>query len=82
VVSAIDPNRSMLWEGKNTMWAWRLYKLDEKHTRLVTRVRMHYDLMSRWIIFDLVFDPGDFVMMRKMLLGIKRRAEASASDRT
>jgi hypothetical protein len=81
VVSAIDPNRSMLWEGKNTTWAWRLYKLDEKHTRLVTRVRMHYDLTSRWIIFDLVFDPGDFVMMRKMLLGIKRRAEASASKR-
>jgi hypothetical protein len=80
-VKAIDPNQSMLWEGKNTTWAWRLDKLDEKHTRLVTRVRMHYDLMSPWVIFDLVFDPGDFVMMRKMLLGIKRRAEASASNK-
>jgi len=45
-VKAIDPNRSMLWEGKNTTWAWRLYKLDERRTRLVTRVHMHYDLMS------------------------------------
>src|SRR5205807_2155421 len=35
-----------LWEGKNTTWAWRLYKLDERRTRLVTRVHMHYDLMS------------------------------------
>jgi len=45
-VKAIDPNRSMLWESKNTTWAWRLYKLDERRTRLVTRVHMHYDLMS------------------------------------
>jgi hypothetical protein len=80
-VKAIDPNRSMLWEGKNTTWAWRLDKLDQRHTRLVTRVHMHYDLTSPWIIFDLLFDPGDFVMMRKMLLGIKQRSESGASER-
>jgi hypothetical protein len=38
--------------------------------------------MSPWIVFDLMFDPGDFVMMRKMLLGIKQRAEAGASKTT
>jgi hypothetical protein len=80
-VRAIDPDRSMLWVGKNATWAWRLYRVDERRTRLVTRVRMRYEWASPWVFFDLLFDPGDFVMMRKMLLGIKRRAEAEGTKR-
>ena len=79
---SIDPNRSMLWTfnhfGSPT-WAWGLYPLDDEHTRLVTRLRIHYNWLSPWIIFMLVLvDAGDFVMMRKCMLGIKRRAEELA----
>jgi len=74
-VRAIDSNRSMLWVGKNVTWSWTLRKLDVRHTRLVTRVHLHYAWVSPSIFSDLLFDPGDFVMMRRMLLGIKQRAE-------
>jgi hypothetical protein len=76
-VKLMDPSRSMLWvtTDENVTWAWGLYKSGEQ-TRLVTRVRMHYRWTRPWMaFFNLLFDPGDFVMMRKMLLGIKRRAE-------
>jgi hypothetical protein len=76
-VALMDPSRSMLWvsEDESATWAWGLYKLDQDHTRLVTRVRMRYSWHPLWVAFNVLFDPGDFVMMRKMLLGLKRRAE-------
>jgi hypothetical protein len=81
-VKAIDSNRSMLWVSKNEncTWAWALYNSDQNHTRLVTRVRMRYRWLSPWMAFNLLFDPGDYVMMRKMLLGLKRRAECGSKE--
>ncbi|MCZ7568335.1 MAG: hypothetical protein M5U01_07085 [Ardenticatenaceae bacterium] len=68
------------WDNKGWVtWAWGLYPLDEKRTRLITRVRMRYRWLSPSIIFSLVLDVGDIVMMRKCMLGIKRRAEAMAA---
>jgi hypothetical protein len=51
-----------------------LEPLDAERTRLILRLRGAFrGLRERlWL---LLFEPGDFVMMRKMLLGIKRRAE-------
>jgi hypothetical protein len=76
-VRVVEVNRSMLWTSgdQNATWAWNLYKLDERRTRLVARVRMRYNWKPPWTVFNLLFDPGDFIMMRKMLLGIKRRVE-------
>jgi hypothetical protein len=77
------PNQWMLWWDKtgDTTWAWGLYPAGENSTRLVTRVRMHYNWLSPSILFSLAIDVGDIVMMRKCMLGIKRRAESlSASD--
>ncbi|MBI5828201.1 MAG: hypothetical protein HZB20_01365, partial [Chloroflexi bacterium] len=67
-------------KGKVT-WYWGLYPLDEDHTRLITRVRMRYDWLSPSILFNLVLDVGDIVMMRKCMLGIRRRAETLARQR-
>jgi len=50
-------------------------------TRLITRVRLRYDWTSPTILFNLALDVGDIVMMRRCLLGIKRRAEALARSR-
>jgi hypothetical protein len=77
------PNQWMLWWDKKgeTTWCWGLYPAGENCTRLVTRVRMHYNWLSPSIIFNLVIDAGDIVMMRKCMLGIKRRAERLASQR-
>ena len=78
-VKAFEPERWMLWEGTarkdDVSWCWGLYPLDEKRTRLVTRVRMRYDWLSPSLIFNLILDVGDIVMMRRCMLGIKERAE-------
>jgi hypothetical protein len=60
---------------------WQFY-LDERGdgtTRLLTRQRLAYsrDLAVMWRLVE----PVDFVMGRKMLLGIKARVEAAARQR-
>jgi hypothetical protein len=54
----------------------------EKHeiriTRLVSRVRARLDRTPKGLFWLLLLDPGQFVMERKMLYEIKRRAEAMA----
>ena len=83
-IRAFEPRQWLLWDDKGqgkTTWVWGLYPVDEKTTRLVSRVRMHYDWLSPTILFNLLLDVGDIVMMRKCLLGIKERAEALARDK-
>ena len=48
-------------------------------TRLVQRVRAYFAPTLGALAFWVAFDLGDFVFMRKQLLGIKRRAEAAAT---
>jgi hypothetical protein len=78
-VKAFEPNRWMLWgdEAGDSTWYWGLDPLDERHTRLMTRVRMHYRWTSPRLLFNPLVEFTDIVMMRKCLLGIKRRAEAA-----
>ncbi len=73
-------NEWILWWDKkgDVTWLWGLYPLDDSRTRLITRVRIHYNWLSPSIIFNLLLDVGDIVMMRKCMLGIKRRAETIA----
>jgi hypothetical protein len=56
-------------------WSWSLYAVAEAHTRLITRERMRYQWLSPTILFDMLVEFTDIIMMRKMLLGIKERAE-------
>jgi hypothetical protein len=76
-VKDFEANQWMLWwdnEGDLT-WYWGLAPLDESQTRLITRVRMRYRWLSPVILFNLLVEFADIVMMRKCLLGIKQRAE-------
>jgi hypothetical protein len=67
--------------GSNTdqpgTWGFYLKRLDEKTTRLVVRGR---GPLGRgplgWLGHHVLFEPAHFVMERKMLLEIKRLAEA------
>jgi hypothetical protein len=76
-VKDFEKPKWMLWGDKEnySTWCWGLYPIDSDHTRLVTRVRLHYRWLSPTIIFSLLLDIGDIVMMRKCMLGIKLRAE-------
>jgi hypothetical protein len=61
-------------EGKAT-WVWYLYPIDATHSRLVTRLRTIYNWKGIWIIYYLLYDFGDIVMMSKCMKGIKARAD-------
>ncbi len=78
-VAAIDPNRSLVLVIRNlyaqvssTIF---LDEIDKEQTRLIIRLRANYKPGLWTTLFYLVFEPGDFVMMRKELLGIKKRVE-------
>jgi hypothetical protein len=60
-------------------WQWRLNRLAGDCTRLVVRQRLTYParLSAVWHLTE----PVAFVMERRMLLGIKQRAERSSRDR-
>jgi hypothetical protein len=78
-VKAIEPEQWMLWwddKTRDTTWAWALYPVDQQQTRLITRVRMRYRWTKPTILFSLLVEFADAVMMRKCLLTIKRRAES------
>ena len=76
-VKDFEKPKWMLWGDKEnySTWCWGIYPIDSDHSRLVTRVRLHYRWLSPTIIFSLLLDIGDIVMMRKCMLGIKLRAE-------
>jgi hypothetical protein len=77
LVKDFEEDRWMLWwDRKGGMsWVWGLYPVDEARTRLITRVRLHYDWRSPSILFDMLVEFTDIVMMRKSMLGIKERTE-------
>jgi hypothetical protein len=81
-VKAIEPEQWVLWwddKTRDTTWTWALYPIDMQQTRLVTRVRMRYRWTKPTILFSLLVEFADAVMMRKCLLGIKQRAERLAA---
>jgi hypothetical protein len=83
-VKGFEANRWMLWwdkKGKAT-WAWGLYPHVEGRMRLISRLRVRYAWTSPMIIYYLIQDVGDIVMMRKCMLGIKERAESGTITRT
>jgi hypothetical protein len=80
-VVVLEPPRVMVWDlpGRGFSWAWGLYPENRGRTRLVTRIRMKYEWKLPAILWYFVIDVGDFIMMRKCMLGIKRRAERAAA---
>jgi hypothetical protein len=77
-VSALERGRWLVWQKPNSTWAWRLTPLSGSRTRLVTRLKQRYAWETpRAALFTLLLlEFGDFPMMRRVLKGIKKRAEA------
>ena len=74
-----EQNRVLSWRSEDNNWVWT-FVLDERdgRTRLVSRNRFRLrTLVSR--LGMLPMEPASLVMERKMLLGIKARAERLAS---
>jgi hypothetical protein len=77
-VAKLETDRNLLLSSRSGRftWAWSLYEVDAQTTRLVTRLRVRMDSLFP----NLLWDTFEIVMMRKCLLGIKRRAESLAQQ--
>ena len=85
-VTAIEPYRTLVLSGTNDgfQWVWQfgLYPLHEGGTRLVSRGTQRFANTIRTWLFMRVMEPAAFIMTRRMLLGVKQRAEALKASRT
>lgn len=81
-VKAIEPFRSLVLGGhvQDVEWSWEFGLVPDGigRTRLLSRNRVFMPPSTRSWLTMLFIEPAAFVMTRKMLLGIKRRAEAMA----
>ena len=77
-VALIEPPTALVWAKPDSTWSWRLTPLDRGGTRLVTRLKTQYRVTPFLPVTMLLMEVGDFPMMRRMLLGIRERAEAAA----
>jgi hypothetical protein len=73
-VTELEPHRSMVMDFQPWVWAWGLYETEPGHTRLVTRVYYR----SERTLTNIMVDAFEIFMMRKCLIGIQQRVEASA----
>jgi hypothetical protein len=71
----------LLWSKSDSAWgmAAQLHRL--RGTRLVTRIRAVYDWRrpAQALAGLVLMEFGDFAMMRRMLRGVKQRAESVPS---
>jgi len=78
---SIQANSYLVWRGtaiipSDGSLVWALYPTDANHTRLVSRVRLHYHWTDwRLLALDLFTEFGDHVAVPRILLGIKDRVE-------
>ncbi|MCP4541054.1 MAG: SRPBCC family protein [Chloroflexi bacterium] len=86
-VKAIEPYHSLLLGADESdvefTWSYLLDALDEEQTRLVLRVRLRLRqaITFQSIPLFIIMDPGEFLMTRQHLRGIKQRAEGLFAQR-
>lgn len=77
-VATIEPNHLLLLTIDEPYVAASsaivLDATEEAKTRLLMRLRWRPQRSIRGFLFNMLFEPGDFIMMRKQMLGIKSRA--------
>ena len=92
IVAALEPHRSMalvmpsdadrLANGEIAQygcWSFHLRPLFGGRTRLLVRSRSgNYSNFPEMLFDFMIFDPAHFIMERRMMLGIKERAERTA----
>jgi hypothetical protein len=80
-VEIADPEHVFALRSEDGRWVWTFVLTEaEGSTRLVSRNRAPAPTSANERIAGLIMEPGSLVMERKMLLGIKRRAERLAAS--
>jgi hypothetical protein len=83
-VKAFVLNQWLLWEKPDSTWAWKLVPLEGGRTRLISRLKQRYpwEKPGSAILSLILLEFGDFAMMRRVLKGIKARAERLHAQRS
>jgi hypothetical protein len=77
----VEPEQVLAWRSEDGNWVWT-FVLEEHDgtTRLISRNRFRLPTLAARVGM-LPMEPGSLVMERKMLRGIKQRAERLASEK-
>ncbi len=77
-VHSFEVDMWLLWTKPDSTWSWQLIPTGSGGTRLVTRIHATYNWRhpASALLGLLLMELGDFAMLRRMLRGIKARAEA------
>jgi hypothetical protein len=81
-VHSFQVNQWLLWSKPDSTWAWSLTPTSTGGTRLVTRIRALYNWQHplTGLTALVLMEFGDFAMLRRMLRGVKARAESGSSN--
>ncbi|MGE0229731.1 MAG: SRPBCC family protein [Dehalococcoidia bacterium] len=83
-VRDVQPGRAIVlqWEPAGSTWAFVLIPRggEDGGTRLISRNRVEGHGLRFWLLMRLLMEPGSLVMERKMLLGIRGRAERTTPE--
>ncbi|RZU54620.1 hypothetical protein EV385_6571 [Krasilnikovia cinnamomea] len=80
-VERCEPGRLLAFRSTDGRWAWTFHLTGYRGgTRLISRNRIAAPdrTRARRLVDRLVMEPGSLIMERKMLLGLRERAEAYA----
>jgi len=82
-VAVLEPGRALVLDMRNLNgmdWVWQfgLYAIDDKRTQVLSRSRVRARNVFTWLM-TFAIEPAGFLMTRRMLLGLKERAEALAA---
>jgi hypothetical protein len=79
-IKVVEPGRALVLagEGDGFAWVWQfgLHPIDAGHTQLVSRNGVRTPRTAGSWLFMRIIEPAAFLMTRRMLLGLKARAEA------
>ncbi len=82
-IRAVEPNHALVLggEGDGFAWVWQfgIDPIDAERTRLVSRNSVRTPSTAASWLFMRIMEPAAFLMTRRMLLGLKERAEALAT---
>jgi len=78
-VAVVEPNRALVLDMRNLggldwVWQFGLYPIDGTRTRLVSRSSVRAKVVWARLLTHAI-EPAGFLMTRRMLLGLKDRAE-------
>ena len=83
-VAVVDPNRALVLDMRNLggidwVWQFGLYPVDDNRTQLVSRSRVQTKTVLAKLM-TYAIEPSGFLMTRRMLIGLKHRAEALRAE--